>query len=105
MAIQENPYLPPSARVEDAEIVRGDFIDGGRSVPSGHGWDWIASGWATFKRQPGAWILITVVFGVIFIAASVIPLVSIGAPILMAILVGGIMLGCGRLERGEDIGL
>ena len=83
MAIQENPYLPPSARVEDAEIVRGNFIDGGRSVPSGHGWDWIASGWAMFKRQPGAWVLIAVVLGVAVIAISLIPFVgSIALPVL-----------------------
>src|SRR5687768_14588920 len=105
MAIQENPYLPPTARVEDAEIVHGDYIDGGRAVPAGHGWDWIAGGWDIFKRQPGTWILITFVFGVIFIAVSIVPLVSIAAPVLLPIFIGGLMLGCVRLERGEDIGL
>lgn len=105
MAIQENPYLPPMARVEDAEIVRGDYIDGGRAVPASHGWHWIADGWDLFRRQPGTWILIAFVFGIIFIAVSLVPLVSIAAPILMPIFIGGMVLACERLERSEDIGI
>jgi hypothetical protein len=105
MAIQENPYLPPTARVEDAEIVHGNYIEGGRSVPSSHGWTWIADGWDLFRRQPGTWILIAFVFGVIFIGVSILPFVSIAAPVLMPIFIGGLMFACERLERGEDIGI
>ena len=106
MAIQENPYLPPASRVEDAEIVRGDFIDAGRAVPAGHGWDWVAAGWRTFRQQPGTWVLIALVLGILFIAVSLVPLLGTFAPsILMPIFVAGLMLACARVERGEDIGV
>ena len=106
MAIQENPYLPPAARVEDAVIVRGDYIDGGRAVAPGRGWEWIASGWATFKHQPGQWILITFVLGLVVIGISLVPFLgSLAMPVLMPAFVGGLMLACARIERGEDIGI
>lgn len=106
MAIQENPYLPPSARVEDAEIVRGNFVDGGRAVPAGHGWEWIAAGWATFRQQPGTWMLVAFVLGVVVIAISLVPFLgSLAMPVLMPVLVGGLMLACARIERSEDIGV
>src|SRR5688572_1524783 len=105
MAIQENPYLPPAARVEDAEIVHGNYIDGGRAVPASRGWTWIADGWDLFRRQPGTWVLIALVFGVMFFSVSILPFVSIAAPILMPIFIGGMVLACERLERGEDIGI
>ena len=106
MAIQENPYLPPAARVEDAEVVRGDYVDGGRAVPAGHGWDWLAAGWRIFRRQPGTWILLALVLGILAIAISLVPFIgSLAMPLLMPIFVGGIMLACARIERGEDIGV
>lgn len=106
MAIQENPYLPPVARVEDAEIVRGGYIDGGRAVAPGQGWRWIVSGWDTFRRQPGTWIVITFVLGILVIAISLIPLVgSLGLPLLMPAFIAGLMMACERSERGETIAL
>jgi uncharacterized membrane protein len=104
MAIQENPYLPPVARVEDAEIVRGGYVDGGRAVPPGHGWQWIVSGWATFRQQPGTWIILTFVLGILVILISLIPLVgSLGLPLLMPAFVAGLMIACEKSERGEII--
>ena len=106
MAIQENPYLPPVARVEDAEIVRGGYIDGGRAVAPGHGWQWIVSGWNAFRRQPGTWIVITFVLGILVIAISLIPLVgSLGLPLLMPAFVAGLMIACEKSARGETIAL
>ena len=106
MAIQENPYLPPQSRVADALIEAGDYVEGGRAVPFGHAWEWIAMGWGTFRRQAGMWVLLTIVLGLIVIALSVIPLLgSLAVTLLMPVFVGGLMIGCGRIEKGEDIEL
>ena len=106
MAIQENPYLPPAARVEDAEIVRGGYIDGGRAVPPGRGSQWIVAGWAAFRRHPGTWILITFVLGVVVIVISLIPLVgSLVLPVFMPAFIAGLMVACDKSERGEGIEL
>lgn len=104
MAIQENPYLPPASKVEDAQIARGGYIDGGRAVSSGHGWAWIAAGWRMFRQQPGIWILLVLVLGFIVIAVSVIPFIgSLALPLLMPVFVGGLMRACEKIERDEAI--
>ena len=106
MAIQENPYLPPQSRVADPLIEAGDYVAGGRAVPSGHAWEWIAMGWGTFRRQAGMWVLLTIVLGMIVIALSVIPLLgSLAVTLLMPVFVGGLMIGCRRIDKGEDIEL
>ncbi len=44
----ENPYAAPKTYVEDAPTSwpDGAFVPGGRAVPSGNGWRWIADAWA-----------------------------------------------------------
>jgi len=37
------------------------FIAAGRTVDAGRGWDWIASGFRLFMKQPGMWILLLIV--------------------------------------------
>lgn len=104
MAIQENPYLPPASRVADAQVARGGYIDGGRAVEPGHGWQWIASGWRTFRAQPGTWILLVFVFGFIVIALSLIPFIgSLALPLVMPVFVAGLMHACAKIERDESI--
>lgn len=105
MAIQENPYLPPQSRVADAVIAAGGYIDGGRAVPAAHAWDWITTGWQIFRRQSGSWVLLTIVLGLITVVLGVIPIVSLSVSLLMPIFIGGLMLGCRKIEKGDDIEL
>ena len=97
-----NPYAAPKATVADAaDPQQGNFVPGGRAVPAGNGWSWIAAGWELFKRQPGAWIGIVVVLFVIFLAAAFIPVIgSIAVMVLFPVFVGGLMLGCRALREG-----
>jgi len=102
-----NPYKPPASRVEDVSPKATDgleFIAAGRSVGAGQGWAWIVQGWGLFKLQPGTWILVLLVAGVIFIAMSLVPLLnwilpSLAVPGLSA----GVILGCKALEDGERL--
>lgn len=73
----------------------------GRTVAAGRGWDWIVEGFALFRKQPGIWILMTVVLGVLFILISMIPFLgSFASALLFPIFGGGLMLGCKDLDRG-----
>lgn len=80
----------------------GDARPGeGRTVAAGRGWDWIVEGFALFRKQPGIWLLMTVVLGVLFILISMIPLLgSFASALLFPIFGGGLMLGCKDLDRG-----
>lgn len=100
-----NPYAAPKAAVADeATLATGDFVPGGRAVPAGNGWGWIATAWELFKRQPGMWIGMIVVLLVIVIVASLIPvaggvLVTLFGPVFA----GGIVIGCRALEEGDRL--
>ena len=100
-----NPYAAPKATVADAASPQqGNFVPGGRSVPAGNGWAWIAQGWDYFKRRPGLWIGIIVVLAVISIVAAFIPFIgSIALMVLFPVFTAGLMLGCRALEQGGEL--
>jgi len=102
-----NPYAAPKAAVADEAIVlNADFVPGGQSRPAGNGWTWIAEGWELFKRQPGLWIGMILLAAVIFIAASLIPIVGPLATTLFGpVFAAGIMAGCRTLDSGGELEL
>ena len=79
---QINPYQPPRSQVADvaAAAVAGIFVEGGRAVEAGHGWTWIAAAFDLFKKRPGAWIVITIILGVIMILVNLLPIVGWAEP-------------------------
>jgi uncharacterized membrane protein len=92
-----NSYAAPESQA-------GSFHAEGRTVGAGRGWDWIVEGFALFRKQPGIWILTTVVLGVVFIVISIIPVLgSFATALLVPIFVGGLMLGCKNLDRGGPL--
>src|SRR5215470_16726337 len=100
-----DPYAAPKAHVEDAQAAPvGDFTAEGRGVPSGNGWQWIADGWELFKRQPGVWILIVIVWLLIIVALNFVPFIgNLASNLLFPPFVAGILLGCRELERGGEL--
>ncbi len=100
-----NPYAPPSAQVTDQTVVqRGNYVPGGRGVPAGHGWNWIAEGWTLFKSAPGMWIAIIVVFVVMFMVLALIPFIgSLALSLLFPVFGAGFMIGCRAIEDGGQL--
>jgi uncharacterized membrane protein len=89
--------------ISTATLVSRDsgFDAAGRAVAAGRGWDWIAEGFALFRRQPGLWILTAVLLGVVFVAFSMIPLLgSLANALLFPIFGAGLILGCKALDQG-----
>ena len=83
-----------------------DYKFEGRTVAAGRGWDWIVEAFVLFRKQPGVWILMAVVLGVLFIVISMIPLLgSFASALLFPIFGGGLMLGCKDLDRGGALEL
>jgi len=101
-----DPYTAPRSRVADVPVAgaEGDFSADGRAVPAGNGWKWIADGWELFRRQPGTWILLVIVFIVISVLIALIPILgSIASNVLWPVFAGGIMLGCRELAQGGEL--
>ena len=100
-----NPYQPPkSGAVSTASAAAGNLIAGGRAVEAGQGWEWIASGFALFKKAPGTWILMLIVWLVCLILVAVVPIIGgLANMVLWQIFMGGAMVGCRALDRGEEL--
>ena len=101
-----NPYAAPKAAVADETVIlNADFVPGGQSRPVGHGWSWIAEGWELFKRQPGLWIGMWLLFVVIFIAVGIIPFLGMVTGIFWPVFVAGFAIGCRALDEGGEMEL
>jgi len=101
-----NPYAAPKAAVADQTVIQNaDFVPGGQSRPAGHGWTWIADGWERFKRQPGLWIGMWLLFVVIFIAVGIIPFLGMVTGIFWPVFVAGFAIGCRALDEGGEMEL
>ena len=100
-----NPYQPPkSEAVSVTPAAAGNFIAGGRAVEAGQGWEWIASGFALFKKQPGTWILMLLAMFVCLILIAIVPIIGGLANVLLwQVFVGGVMIGCRALDHGEQL--
>jgi len=91
------PYATPESKA-------GNFHAEGRTVAAGRGWDWIVDAFALFRRQPGMWILIVLLAGILFIAISIVPVLgSLASALLFPVFAGGVMLGCRDLDQGGPL--
>lgn len=102
--MSSNPYATPKAAVADEPVAQGEYIPGGRNVPAGNGWNWIAEGWTLFKASPGLWIGMILVLIVLFIAMAMVPFIGpIAQNLLMPVFMGGIVLGCRAIDDGRGL--
>ena len=97
----DNPFAPSRAdltppRAEPEE----DALQAPQSRPVGHGWLWITEAWKLFKAQPGAWIGAVVLFYIILILVSIVPLVGgLAVTILAPMLSAGLVIGAHQQSR------
>src|SRR4051812_24768992 len=81
-----------------------ELVAAGRTVPAENGWKWIVQGWNLFKRAPGIWIALMVLFIVISIVLAFIPVLgSIASFVLTPVFTAGMMIGCRALDEGGEL--
>jgi len=81
-----------------------EFVSAGRTVPAENGWKWIAQGWEIFKRKPGIWIALLVIYLVIVLVLAFIPVLgSLANMALGPVFTAGLVLGCRALEEGGEL--
>jgi hypothetical protein len=81
-----------------------DMIGEPRVVPAGHGASWWGEGWRIFRAAVGTWIGIMMIYLVITVGLGLIPFVgNVGHWLLTPVFMGGLMLGCAALRRGEPL--
>lgn len=74
------------------------------TVPSGRGSAWWSEGWRLFTAAPGVWIAITVIFVVLMVMITSIPMLgTLATTILSPVFAGGVLIGCRALDRGGEL--
>jgi uncharacterized membrane protein len=90
----------PSA--SDLPPVTGGSASEPRTVDSGQGWNWIAQAWGLFLRNPGVWIVDFVILLILYFVLHILPVVGhVASYVLWPVVMGGLMLGCRSLARGQ----
>jgi uncharacterized membrane protein len=97
---EANPYTAPEADL--VEPMEGE-MDGPHGVSAGHGWAWIVKGWWRFKQAPIAWILVLVIWFLLAMVVSLVPLLgAIAVNLMTPVITAGLMYGCREQDEGED---
>jgi uncharacterized membrane protein len=95
-----NPYAAPSANLVEHEE-KGDWHEP-RNVPPGHAMGWLKSGFGYFRGNPGAWIGVVILWFLISIVLSFIPLIGqLAFVVISPVITAGFMLGCRDQDEGE----
>jgi hypothetical protein len=98
----DNPFRPPDAVLETAPTWQaGALIPDGRSVPASHGWRWARDSVLMVAATPLTWVAITLVFFVLAIVISLLPIVSLLWNVALPIVLGGLMIGCHAAAQGQ----
>ncbi len=80
------------------------FSGESRTVPPGNAVEWLKQGWATFITNPGIWIAMAVIFFVIFLGLSIVPLIgTLAAHLLTPILGAGMLIACQKVAKGDKL--
>ena len=102
---QNNPFQAPTAHVDDARTAGSSaLLNEPAGLDAGRGSAWWSEGWSLFREATGVWIGIVIVGFIVTLVSNLIPLVGpFIAYLFTPVLVGGLMLGCRSLERGEGM--
>lgn len=94
---EQNPYQMPASQV----VETGSFTASHhpRSVPAGNGFAWIGTGWALFKRAPGALIVMTLIYMIINLVLGS----SVVAAVLGPLFLGGYFIVLDRVDQTGDV--
>lgn len=104
MNSEPNPFEAAAVRVDQhRDAVIGSFVPEGRCLPVGHGFQWLARGWAIFRTAPGTWMGIAVAFMLLMLAVSSVPFLDVAVNLLIPVLIGGVSIGCKEIDDGGEV--
>ncbi len=78
----------------------------GRVLRAGAGADWLVDAWRLFRRAKLMWVVFVVLFFLLSLAISMLPVVGgLLGSLLSTVILGGIMLGARSLDQGGELEL
>ena len=97
----ENPFVAPTARLEDYSQKASHLLAEARVAPAGAAMEWLGTGWAMFQEAPGTWIGIVLLYLLIIVLVSILPLLSMLNAVLSPVFAAGVILACETQHRGS----
>lgn len=73
------------------------------TAPAARGAAWLFEGFTMFQQEWLTWIGITIIFFVLSIVISILPLGSVLFNLVTFAFIGGLMLGCREIDRGAEL--
>jgi uncharacterized membrane protein len=81
-----------------------------RTVDAGRGASWWVEAWRLFTPRIGTWLVIALILGAVVLVAGLVgmipvlgQLVALASEVLWPVLIGGLMLGCRAIDRGNPL--
>ena len=104
MTEQQNPYQAPEAELIEAASGGELTLVDPQKNPIGAGWAWIAQGFGLFKKSPGLWVGIIIVWFILMMVLAFIPFIGqLASYVLGPIFMAGFVLGCRELDQGGEL--
>lgn len=80
------------------------FAPEGRVRDAGQGMAWLGAAWDLFKRAPGIWIALILIYLLLAVVLGFIPMIGqLALTLLGPVFMGGIFLGCKALDDGDEL--
>ncbi|CAN5295173.1 hypothetical protein BH09PSE6_BH09PSE6_14890 [soil metagenome] len=102
-----NPYAAPATVVADipgGSTSTAGFVPAGRVVDAGRSISWYSGAWELFKKQPLMFIVLLVLWFVIAIVASFIPLIGpLALALVTPVFMAGMLISVDAISRGEEL--
>ena len=100
-----NPYQAPTAMLDEPNEDSGELLDEPNRLPVGSGLTWITQGWELFMMRPSVWIISSVIYIVVAMGVSFIPVINILTGLFAMYFIVGFAYIAYQLEYGEDVGV
>ena len=97
----ENPFVAPTARLEDYSQKASHLLAEARIAPAGAAMEWFGTGWTMFQEAPGTWIGIILLYFIIIVLVSILPIISMLNAVLSPVFAAGVILACETQHRGS----
>ncbi len=90
--------------MEHFPITAPEFNGNCRTVPAGNAFEWLKQGWAIFMANPGIWVAISVIFFVIYLGLSIVPVIGqLAAHLLTPVLGAGWLLASQKVSNNGTL--
>ncbi len=103
---KNNPYSAPNSNLNSDGGNGGtrQFVPDGKEIGSDRPMAWFGQGFDTFKSAPGMWIGMILIFFILAMVISVVPLLGgLALNLLFPVFMGGFMLACHAWRNNQEV--